>query len=1058
MSADAQGSGPEAGGPCPSGTKRCICGTLSALYERGELALWVGRVDRSALARNLGATRFSRVSTQAVRRSKAPGRCVVLFDRLLGEQGRGRRWAERLPAIRAYLERCKESGTLPISGFGNLNRNAVVRECAPDLKSPSSIPCVDPAVKALLEEYDDLIRGDERYSRYKYDAFEGELEELLDREFELAQMGKINKADLARRLGVPSLALSRTPKLDALIRKKQAEVDEFQRRGVSGGACMPGTKGCICGTLAIWHERGELDLYAGRVHRVALARKLGGTRWSGWPTQAERRSKAPGRCVVRFDRLLKEQGRGRLWDERLPAIRAYLDRCKESGTLPVTNRGRLNRSAVLREFAPGCKCFSHVLGNYPAVKALLDEYDVIQGDERYSPYKYDVLEGRLQELLDRDHFELVDSRKVGLESLSRTLGVRRGVLSSTPKLDALIREKQAEIDELQRRGATARVFRVHGANHINLGVTPYSKAHGRAFDFSGLIEEYGLEFAERVATTFVAVAGELVNPVQQYGSLVDFLTWLAELPEFTVAQRMRDGQPVERREFVRAALLYQQEVAYDERQEGMRAPSVRFSIIKRFGEAGVFPRVHFPVNVNRRRQRVRNARPSLAEAPVFGADARKILEAAEAASKYRDLALGAGKDAIAFAQTLALERARRTDLPESLPEAIRILCDERLVELRKAASAIVAAWRETYREGRALVAQAEHDGVHMFEMLEKERERGTETGRWLRFVPTFFPRSQPRLALANLLAVVEAKFHGICPKGTGHAWGKFWVDQCRKVGGVRAVQAYLCPPRLVVSAVVCLYLCESGVNSGVAVRMKANAIRASRRPRHIIVTGRKARARNRAISSELPLRRTVHGCMSAAEALLFYADAVRPLRTGHEDMPLFVHVSRSRLKALTDWHLSRDFPAIVATWERLASLRIYPAMIRSTVLLSMQLRHPDSLEAVQMFAQHRRDSTTMGYVAKLPYRMVLEQRMRRFAETIEVVVADRDAWEKMGRSVAAWREAIGAARRTGLGVWCRDPKPGRSPTFPRGPPATRWTGASAARRSWSWPTRSLLRI
>ena len=107
-------------------------------------------------------------------------------------------------------------------------------------------------------------------------------------------------------------------------------------------------------------------------------------------------------------------------------------------------------------------------------------------------------------------------------------------------------------------------------------------------------------------------------------------------------------------------------------------------------------------------------------------------------------------------------------------------------------------------------------------------------------------------------------------------------------------------------------------------------------------------------------------------------------------------------------------------------------MIRSTVLLSMQLRHPDSLEAVQMFAQHRHDTTTMGYVAKLPHRMVLEQRMRRFAETFEVVVADRDAWEKMGRPVAAWRDAIGGARRTGLGVWCRDPEAGAQPDVPKG--------------------------
>ena len=1026
---DAQGAVREAVGACGPGTEGCICATITDLYERGELALWAGRVDRSALARKLGATRCSRLSTQAGRRSKAPGRCIVRFDRWLKEQGHGRRWAERLPALRAYLERCKVSGTLPINHRRTLNRSAVLREFAPDMKSHLSIPHANPAVKGLLDEYDDVIRGDERYSPYKYDALEGELKELLDREFELAEKGKINKHALARRLGVPPEALSWTPKLDALIREKQAEVDEVQRRGVAGGPCLPGTKGCICGTLAVWYERGELDLWAGRVHRDALARKLGTTRWSGCPTQAGRRSKAPGRCVVRFDHLLKEQGHGGLWAERVPAIRVYLERCKESGTLPISPRGRLNRKAVLREFAPHLKSLGWALHENLAVKALLDEYDVIQGDERYSPYKYDALEGELKELLDRDPFELVRGRKINTKALARRLGVRRAVLSSTPKLAALIQAKQAEVDEVQRRGVTARAFRVHGADYINLGATPYSKAHECVFDFSGLIEEYGLGFVERVATTFVAVVGNLVVAWSQHRRLVDFLTWLAALPESTIARRMRDGRPVGRREFVRVALLYQQEVNYGENR---KASSSGFAIIEKLGEAGLVPRVHFPKTVDRRRRHVRNPRPSLVEAPVVGADARKILEAADAASNYRDLSLGAGKDAIAFAQTLAIERARRTDLPESLPEAIRILCDERLVELRKAASAIFEEWRKKYQEGRELLAQAEHDGVYMFEMLEKEREHGVHTMRWRRLVDSFFPRSQRRRALVNLLAVVEAKLHGICPKGTSGVWARFWGDRFRIAGGTEAVQAYLCPPRLVVSAVVCLYLCESGVNSGVAVCMKANAIRASQRPRHIIVTGRKARAGNRAIYSELPLRRKVPGCTSAAEALLFYADAVRPLRPGHEDMSLFVHVSRSGLQPLTDWRLHKDFSAIVATSEHLASLRIYPSMIRSTVLLSMQLRHPDSLEAVQMFAQHRRDTTTMGYVRKLPYRMVLEERMRRFAETIEVVVADQDAWEKMGHPVAGWQEAIGGARRTGLGVWCRDPEAGAQPDVRKG--------------------------
>ena len=797
-------------------------------------------------------------------------------------------------------------------------------------------------------------------------------------------------------------------------------------------ACRAGTKRCICETLATLHARGELTLRAGKVQRRALAERLGVSKRSIEKAVTRRRLRAPGRCVSGFDKFLKEQGHGRLWAERLPAIRARLEQYKASGTLPTSNQGTLNRSAVLREFAPENKWILTVVKKNPDVRALLDEYDVTEDDERYSPYKYDTLEKKLKELLDSDDLQLMHARKINKKRLARALGVRSNIFAKTPKLDELIAKKQAKLDQRQLRGTTTKAFRIHGADHINLGVTPYSKAHKRVFDFSALIPDYGLKFAEHAGTAFIAVAGKLVAARAEVRRVMDFLRWLAELPETTMAQQMRDGQHVDPREFVRVALLYQQESNYEQAEAGKKRSSPGFGIIEKLGEAGLFPRVHFARTVDRRRHRMRNRRPSLAEAPSIDANAKKILEATEAASKYRDIVIDTGNDAIAFAQTLAIERSRRTDLPESLPEAIRILCDERLVEFRKAASSIIERWRKTYREGREIIAQAEYDGVQVFEMLERERTNGIQTGRWNMLVESLFPPAEPRRALANLLAMVEAKFHGICPSGTNGAWRQFWIARYRNMGGTHTVQAYLCPPRLVLSAIVCLYLCESGVNSDVAVRMKPNAIRPSKRPRHIIVTGRKARARNRAIFSELPMRQTVDGCTSAAEALQFYADAVRTLRTGDEDTPLFVHVSHNRLRALNDWHLNRDFSTIAGTSDRLASLQICPTMIRSTVLLSMQLRHPNSMEAVQMFAQHQSDTTTMGYVAKLPHRMILEQRMRQFSETMEVVIGDEDTWKRMGRPVARWQEAIRNARRTGLGVWCRDPEAGAQPDFPKG--------------------------
>ena len=107
-------------------------------------------------------------------------------------------------------------------------------------------------------------------------------------------------------------------------------------------------------------------------------------------------------------------------------------------------------------------------------------------------------------------------------------------------------------------------------------------------------------------------------------------------------------------------------------------------------------------------------------------------------------------------------------------------------------------------------------------------------------------------------------------------------------------------------------------------------------------------------------------------------------------------------------------------------------MIRPTVLLAFQLRHPTNPGVVQTLAQHQSDTTTMGYVNKLPYRMILEERIRTFTDTIEVVISEEKNWKSTGRTDGQWKEALGNAQRTGLGVWCADPRGGAQRDFPKG--------------------------
>ena len=666
----------------------------------------------------------------------------------------------------------------------------------------------------------------------------------------------------------------------------------------------------------------------------------------------------------------------------------------------------------------------------PKVRAVLDAYDTTRDDPAYTPYKYAALETRLKKVLASREPTLTHGRIVSIKWLADRLGVTPSSLTSTPKLNDLIEEKQREIDRQRRQGRTRKSFRMGGASYINLGARPYSKTHKRVFDFSGLVPDYGLEYAEKVGTVFIAVSEGLAAPKSPYHRIKHFLGWLVNRPSGDIAERFRRRQRVERTEFERAVLLYKSELTYGGAGGGPHKRPIHpaLSIIEKFGEAGLFPRVRIPRATRDKRRRTSTPRPSLVEARALESDTKEILQTAQ----YRDIEFSAGRDAIAFTETLAIERSRRDDLPGSLPEAIRILCEERLVELRRAASRVFEAWREKNEAGRKLIEGADYPGEEIFEMLEEGRTTGVHNGRWKKLVSSIFPLAEPDRALGNVLALIEANFQGICPAGTGSEWGAFWVAVYRKIGGGPEIQAHLLPPRIVVSAVVILYLCESGTNSEVALAMRENAIRRSAAPRHLSVVGRKGRSGNKAIFSQIPMRSATKGCTSAAEALLFYRKVVGNARPTDRETPLFVRVAGGEVRALEEWQLRQDLETIRTGSERLASLEIVPSMIRPTVLLALQLRHPTNPGVVQTLAQHQSDSTTMGYVNKLPYRMILEERIRAFTDTIEVAISQETNWKSTGPTAGQWKEALETAQRTGLGVWCADPRAGAQSDFPQG--------------------------
>ena len=802
------------------------------------------------------------------------------------------------------------------------------------------------------------------------------------------------------------------------------------------GTCKPGTPECVCQALAERYENGILKLYRGKVSRTRLEDALGSGRNRFVTAVRKHPDVAPGRCIVRFDDVLERRGHGTVWTEKIPAIRRKLKRLALAGTLPVNEQGDLNRQGLLKDFELGHRMSVYIVQKRaPKLKALLDEYDTTRGDPAYSAYKYDTLSEALKELLEDPALELTHGRVISTLKLTERLGVHPTALSNTPKLQALIDGKQDEIERRLRRGTTVKSFRVRGVEHINLGTTPYSEPHKRVFSFCDLIKSYNLGFAEKVATLFIAIAHARRTAKGPHARIRHFLLWLARTRP-GIAEHLRDGETIPKEEFQRASLIYHAEVvstgrANSSNEGGKYHAGVK--IIEQFAAAGLFPRTRFPkIKDTRRKRRNQSARPSLVEAQSETSEEDAIAKLALEEASYRGIDFDSGKDAAAFANTLARERALRTDLPASLPAAIAMLCEERLTEIRKAAAETFEQWREKYLTARKLIREADHTGEHIHAELTRERAQGVHRRKWQDIVSGFFPSKEPKRALANLLALIDHAFDGICPHGTKSEWGTFWMAQYRKLGGVHELQEYLFPPNRVTSAVIFLYLCESGANPEVAMTLEPSAIRPSRRPRTLSIVGHKVRSGGKAIFAELPTKGSIRGATSAAKAMIFYRDAVEHARTNAPNSPLFLRLSRGKLERTAEWQLRADMKPIAQRSRKLAALKLVPSMIRPTVLLRAQLKNPTNPEVVQLLASHNSPTTTMGYVNKLPYRLILEERIRTFSNTLEVIIASDPPHSRSRKSRAQWDEARAQAQRTGLGVWCSNPTAGAQPDFPEG--------------------------
>ena len=389
------------------------------------------------------------------------------------------------------------------------------------------------------------------------------------------------------------------------------------------------------------YENGELGLHRGKVSRRKLGRSLGLPTGSLTPSSKVKLRMHTRRCITNFDKCLYKLGHGTVWEEKIPEIDAYLKTLKKAKAIPINQAGNINRTAILKQFGLGAFSASIAQSRAPRLKKLLDAYDTTAEDPAYTQFKYSKYEKKLKLLLNDPDLVLTFGRIVSLKWISEKLGISASSIGHTPVLNALVEDKQREIDLRCRKGVTQKYFRINGVHHINIGVTPYSDKHKRIFDFSRLVDFYGLNLAEKVATVFISLIEDMESPKPYYQRIIHFLSWLAKDPQLygELAADLGNNTHIDQAKFELAihqykeALLYRAEI--DSARRGRFHPQLE--AIQKFADAGIFPQIRFQIS-KKRKGKSRHSRPrlSLVEAKLKEPVTKDIAQLIKSTATYFD--------------------------------------------------------------------------------------------------------------------------------------------------------------------------------------------------------------------------------------------------------------------------------------------------------------------------------------------------------------------------------------------------------------------------------------
>ncbi len=978
---------------------------LRRLERADELPTLAGKLLRQKIGRVLGLPRDVLTPSCRVGSYELHCKAVDKFE----QEWLGRRTRH----LKKELHRLLSKGEVPLRR-GGIQRAFLFSHFK--LAAKEILPESKP-FGPIVQAFDEMVRAGQRET-VAAENVRQQLRELDAKGTLPTRGGRILRQPTAEMFGLPCYAFMVSAPGDRYA-SHRAQFELYETEWM--GRRVPALEA----KLHALYESGELPIYRGVLQRVKLESLL------DLPSNSLGPNAVPfGPVVVRFNSFLRARGHGLVWEEKVPQIRLWLEKRVADGTVPRNHWGLLNRSAVIVAFGGSPTTTAQTVRRSPRLAELFAEFDTrLEADQELYRYSNSRHVQRAKELLDGDHIELTNGWVVSTKDLASKLGIEPGDITRTPALNKLVATKQEEINQRIRKGTTTGTFKIAGVEVDNRGATPFSEKHGRVFSFIEFEAKFSLKFCEFIGTAFHQIAQSYVTPANPYYGLLNFLRWISAKSTVypSIVASMASVAHIDEQEFERAFLQYRADciqLKLDAKNNGRKQPAIftNFGIIVTLGEVDVFPKIgHIPKKGRLKTRGEVEHRSSLAEAQREENAVTGILVDS---ARSRGLDFGRGKDAREFSDTILMERRSRTDLPADLAEAILVITEERLRFVREAASAVFREERKRLEHGDRLVSSAKMSGAELAKRLNYEGGRSCERRV---AVDELFPVRDPGTAQMNLAALICDRHGRVCPKSTADLG--FFARQYLKIGGAQRLQPMLLPSARMVAAAITLHLAESGANVSVGLTLTRFPFETSSARGFRRVVGYKGRA-DKPIVDDLA-EADPNGLVTAVEAIEFLSGATASIPDGNV-LATFAH--RGTVRAMNSNAYRREFKGIVASHPRLANLKLVPSMLRPTKLLEIQLKNPRDLAIAKQVAHHEQEATLLGYVGKLPYKAIIEDHMRRFCDSVQVLIADpiRRVNETLGVGESQWKTMTEVARKTGMGVYCSNPLDSPQPDVKKG--------------------------